>query len=201
VELGLTRTPRRYLAIAIVLTGLLSACVSEGSNINDDPNAGTQQQQYDRLLQRPDIEHATHTYQRALKEIKQALTDKFDLPRWEQRDDTPIDESACGFDFPDIDGRQGVARSINGGFTRAAIPDDRWEEAVSTVTAIAKKYGFQGPERVADKPGNREIRYFDDAGSRLSYGQIKNMSTYISTGCHLTPGAHERGGPPPEESR
>jgi hypothetical protein len=94
-----------------------------------------------------------------------------------------------------------VARSINGGFTRAAIPDDRWEKAISTVTAIAKKYGFQGPERVADKPGNREIRYFDDAGSRLSYGQIKNMSTYISTGCHLTPEAHERGGPPPEESR
>lgn len=201
MELGLTRTPLRKLAGAMVLIGLLSACASEGSNINDDPNAGTQQQQYDKLLQRPDIEQATQTYQSALKEIKNVLTEKFDVPTWEQRDDTPIGAAACGFDFPDVSGREGITRTINGGFTRAVISDNRWEEAVQIVTEVANEYGFKGPERVADKPGNREIRYFDAAGSRLSFGQIKNMSTYISTGCHLTPEAHQRGGPPPEETR
>lgn len=183
------------------MAGLLSACASEGSNINDDPNAGTQQQQYDTLLQRPNIEQVTDTYQKALQEIKQALTKTFDLPQWEQRDDTPIGASACGFDFPDVHLPDGIARSISGGFSRSRIPEDRWEEAVEIVTDVAVNYGFQGPERVADEPGNREIRYFDTAGSRISYGQVKNMSISIRTGCHLTPEAHQRGGPPPEETR
>ncbi|WP_162830255.1 LppA family lipoprotein [Amycolatopsis palatopharyngis] len=201
MELGLTRAPLRKLALAVVLTGLLSACVSEGSNINDDPNAGTQQQQYDTLLQRPDIEQVTDTYQAALDEIKGTLAKKFGLPEWEHGPYREIGEAACGFDFPDVDGRQGITRTISGGFSRSTIPDDRWEESVQIITEIANKYGFKGPERVADKPGNREIRYFDAAGSRLSFGQVKNMSISISTGCHLTPEAHQRGGPPPEETR
>lgn len=173
----------------------------EGGNINDNPNAGGLQDQYSTLMQRPNIEQATDEYKKLLAELKATLRKKFDLPKWEYTDDQRMDESGCGFNFPDVRADQGVARSIKGGFTRDTIPAGKWGEALQIVTRIANDYGFKGPQRIADEPGNREVYYFDAAGTRLAFGQVNNISIGISTGCFLTPEAHRRGEPIPPSAR
>lgn len=196
MELALNRTARSYLTL-LTLAALLCGCMPEGGNINDNPNAGTIQDQYNTLVQRPDIEEATEKYKSLLDEVKAALTTRFDLPEWEYTDGSRMDESGCGFNFPDVRADQGVARSIRGGFTRESIPSRRWDEALQLVTKIANEYGFKGPQRIADEPGNREAYYFDAAGTRFAFGQVDNISIGISTGCFLTSEAHRRGGPVP----
>lgn len=199
-EAVLTRPARKYLTIT-TLAILLCGCTPEDGDINADPNAGTVQEQYHTLLKRPNIEQATDKYQRLLADIRTALRDHFDLPPWEHPDDTPIGAASCGFDFPDVRGDQGVTRTLKGGFTRKSIPEEEWSEALKLVTEVANQYGFKGPHRIADEPGNREVYYFDAAGSRFAFGQVNNISIGISTGCFLTPEAHRRGTPLPPSQR
>lgn len=195
-----TRAGRAYLTVA-TLAVLLCGCVSEGGDINDNPNAGTPQDQYNTLLRRPDIEEATHKYKKLLEELRALFVEKFGLPPWEFRDETPVGEASCGFDFPDVRGDQGLTRTIDGGYTRAPIPPGKWEEAVASVTQVVEKYGFTDPKTIADGPKDHQVQYFDGTGTRLDFGYIDNTILAVSTGCFLTPEAHRRGAPLPSSER
>jgi hypothetical protein len=184
----------RVLVSVLAVATVLGGCAQEGRDINDNPNAGTIQQQFDTLTQRPDIEEATEQWLALIDEVQQALRTTFGLPEWVAYKEDPIGRAGCGFDFPDIGG-DGETRQIDGGYSEAPIPDENWDEAVTTVAAIAEKYGFTKYERMNDRTGYHDLDYLHPDGSRLLLGTQKNTTLAISSGCHLTAAAKRRGKP------
>ncbi|WP_040925943.1 LppA family lipoprotein [Saccharomonospora marina] len=62
---------RVVVAAALAVLLLPAACGTEGGDINDDPNAGTVQEQFDTLLQRPSFERMTERYKEMVTEVRQ----------------------------------------------------------------------------------------------------------------------------------
>lgn len=196
VDLIMNRTTRSYLTLLIV-AALLCGCMPGGGNINDNPNSGTLQDQYNTLLQRPNIKQATAKYQKLISEIQALTREEYDFPEWEYNHGLAFDESGCGFNFPDVPADQAVVRSIYGGFSRKSVPAAEWDDLVKKVARIADKYGLRGPKVVSDGPQDHQVQFFDSTGTRLDFGYIDNTVLAISTGCFLTPEAHRRGHPLP----
>lgn len=190
------RTVARRAAIVCALATLVlpAACDGEG-DINDDPKAGTAQEQFDKLLRRPSFEEMTERYKQLVQEVRQVTIDVADLPAWEEPTGTAIGGARCGFDFPDI-GADGGTRQINGGFSRANISDDLWPKVVEQVARVARKYGFERSEVVQDKPGNHQIYFYDSYGGDLGLGTQAATSMSISSGCFLKDDARQRGTSP-----
>lgn len=187
----------RALAFALVVAALLSGCTPEGrkiNDINDSPNAGTVEQQYATLAQRPDIDEATRVWLQLLDELKRLTVTEFALPEWLSTPGDPVSGAGCGFDFPDIGG-DGATRQINGGYSNAPITDDKWDQAVDKVGEIAKRYGFTRHERMIDRPGNHDVTYFHPDGTKVLFGTELNTVLTLISGCYLTAEAKRRGAP------
>jgi hypothetical protein len=184
----------KFISI-IALAATASTCSSGGKDINDDPNAGTQGQQYAKLIQRPSLEEIKTQYQLTLSEIRKMTVSEFGLPAWEAPPEDPIGGAGCGFNFPDVNLPDGQTLTIDGGYSRANIPDARWADAVAKVGEIAKKYGFTQSQFFRTHPGDNDARYFTPFGDRLDFGTEKNTVLGISSDCHLSSEARQRGGP------
>lgn len=142
---------------------LATGCqVLNGGDINDNPDAGSRQEQFDVLLKRPDIEQITRSYQQLITEIRKETVDRFGLPGWEFGKDDQTSNSACGFEFPDIHVRDGQERGVNGGYSRAKLPDEDWQEALDVVAQLARAKGFsKGPEVLIDRAGEHVVEFYD----------------------------------------
>ncbi|MGH3519421.1 MAG: LppA family lipoprotein [Haloechinothrix sp.] len=183
--------------VSLFAAVLLCGCVPEGRDINDNPNAGTVEDQYRALAQRPDIEQATEQWSQLLQEVRDLLSEEYGLPEWQFREGNRISRAGCGFDFPDISG-DGEARNIRGGYSEAPIPAGSWDEAVTKVGEIAKRYGFTGVLRIADKGNYHEVEFSDPNGTRLNFGAQVNTSLSLGSGCYLTAEAKRRDAPEPQ---
>jgi Lipoprotein confined to pathogenic Mycobacterium len=150
-------------------------------------------EQFATLHQRPDIERAQSQYLGMLETIRTELVARVGIAAW-QPDEDGLSGSACGFNFPDI-GADGEIRRYSSGMSPGNIPDEHWADAVAIVAELAQPYGFGAPAVVVDRPGDHEVSLRDSYGAELLFGTAKNTILSLSTGCHLTKAAHQRGTP------
>jgi hypothetical protein len=179
------------LAVLVCASALICAACGSGTEPKDD-SVGNQEQ-FATLLQRPDIEQAQSNYLSLLEKIRAELVARHGLTPWRPDEDGPSG-SACGADFPDV-GADGEVRRYSSGISPGNIPDEKWGSAVATVAELAGAAGFGAPGIVVDRPGDHEVSLRDSYGAELLFGTAKNTTLSVSTGCHLTRTAHQRGTP------
>ncbi|OZM70628.1 hypothetical protein CFN78_24845 [Amycolatopsis antarctica] len=173
-----------------MLVFAMSACGTEGKDINNDPNAGSAQEQYDKLLERPSFEDATEQYKELVAEVQRITVEVGGIPP----KGTAVGGAACEFDFPGL-GQDAGTRRINGGVPKAAIPDDAWPKVVAQVAEVGKRYGFERQQVFKDQPGNHQVRFFDSYGIDFSLSTEVDTSMSVSTACHFGDAARQRGAP------
>lgn len=180
----------RLIALVCALALLCSAC-----GVGADPKGESVEpsEQFSALLQRPDIERMEATYLTMLETIRAELVAEFGLAEWQPAEGGPSG-SGCGGDFSDI-GADGEIRRYSSGISPGNLPDEEWAAAVGVVAATAARNGFAPPGIVVDRPGDHEVSLRDDFGAELLFGTARNTTLSVSTGCHLTRDAHERGTP------
>lgn len=178
---------------AALVCALAALCVVCGPSV--DPKGGSvgAEEQFATLMQRPDIEEAQARYLRMLAAIRDEMVAGFGIAAWRPAEGGPSG-SACGADFPDV-GADGEVRRFSSGMSPGNLPDDKWPAAVAEVAEIAATYGFAAPRVVVDRPGDHEVSLRDDYGAELLFGTARNTTLSVSTGCHLTKSAHDRGAP------
>lgn len=178
---------RRALVSAVTLLALLvSGCDPNPSE--DDVNA-----RFSELLKRPDIEQMQSTYLALLERIRNALVDEIGIEPFIPDPDEPISGSACPGDFSAVS--DGEVRRYRSGRSPGAISDADWPRALSVVTSVAGQEGFGKPEVVVERPQDHEVALRDRYGAELIFGTAKNTILSLSSGCHLTREAHQRGTP------
>ncbi|WP_235926055.1 LppA family lipoprotein [Actinokineospora pegani] len=150
-------------------------------------------EQYQALSERPDIEEAQARYEGLLSTIRDQLVAEFGIAEWKPPA-SPVRGSACGPDFTDIDA-DGEIRRLSSGSSPGNLPDERWTAAVTLVAETARGLGFGDPEVVVDRQQDHEVSLKDEYGAELLFGTAANTTLSISTGCHLTKAAKERGAP------
>jgi hypothetical protein len=178
-------------AILVFATALI--CAACGSSTESMGNPVGINEQFAALLQRPDIEQAQSRYLGMLEAIRTELVARLGIAAW-QPDEDGLSGSFCGFDFSDV-GADGEIRRYSSGMSPGNIPDNRWADAVAIVAELANPYGFGAPGVVVDRPGDHEVSLRDSYGAELLFGTAKNTILSVSTGCHLTKTAHQRGTP------
>ena len=184
---GLAGLAALACAVGVVVCG---AC---GTGIESKGDSVGIEEQFATLLQRPDIEQAQERYLALLGTIRAELVARLGISAW-QPDKGGPSGSACGAEFPDV-GADGEVRRYSSGMSPGNIPDDRWAAAVGVVTELAARQGFGTPGVVVDRPGDHEVSLRDAYGAELLFGTARNTTLSISTGCHLTQPAHQRGTP------
>ncbi|MCE7011344.1 LppA family lipoprotein [Kibdelosporangium philippinense] len=148
--------------------------------------------QYSQLANRPDIEQIHEEYLGMLGNIRDELVAKIGITPWQPNDEL-FRASMCG-EFNDI-GADGEKRRYSSGHSPGNLPDARWGEAVKLVESIANQHGFKLHGAVIDRPGDHEVTFGNDWGAELLFGTAKNTTLSVSSGCHLTREAYQRGAP------
>jgi hypothetical protein len=149
-------------------------------------------EQYAELRKRPDIEQVHTEYLQMLEQIRGELVARIGIAAWIPKDD-PWGASMCG-EFNAV-GADGEKRSYSSGRSPGNLPDAKWDEALKLVESIATQHGFKLHGAVIDKPGDHEFTFGNDWGAELLFGTAKNTTLSVSTGCHLTREAYQRGTP------
>jgi hypothetical protein len=180
----------RARGLVCVLLVLCGAC---GPGADQKGGSMPKSEQFTTLLQRPDIEQMQARYLAMMEQIRSELVSRLDVAEW-QPDEGGVSGSGCGADFPDV-GADGEVRRYSSGFSPGNIPDDKWPAAVEMVADIARTNGFADPLVVVDRPGDHEVSMRDGYGAELLFGTARNTTLSVSTGCHLTSAAHQRGEP------
>jgi hypothetical protein len=145
------------------------------------------------LLTRPDLEQTEADARKMLDEIRAELVSRLAIAPWEPGKGEAYTGSACGGDFQNIDGAE--VRRFSSGRSPGNIPDAKWAEAVDLVKSIAGRYGFGEPGIVVDRPSDHEVTFRNNYGAELWFGTAANTTLSLTTGCHLTREAHQRGKP------
>lgn len=149
------------------------------------------------LMKRPDLTQVQADYQSMFETIRERLVAELGVAQWVP-DHDPISGSACGGDLSHLDGAE-VLR-MDAGTSPGNLPDAQWDQAVAIVTEVAGERGFGAPKVVAGGPSNHEVSFRDPYNGRLLFGTGANTVLAVSTGCHLTQEAHQRGTyQPPKE--
>lgn len=172
------------LACAILL--LVGACDSKGDSMS------SKDEQFAELRKRPDIEQVQSDYLAMLADIRTALVDRIGTAAWRPKEKDAITGSACG-DHPDLPDAH--IRRLSSGTSPGNLPDAKWQEAVDLVGSIAARHGFGNPGTVVDRPNDHEVSFSNEYGAELLFGTAANTTLSISTGCHLSKEAHQRGTP------
>ncbi|MFC0106700.1 LppA family lipoprotein [Kibdelosporangium aridum] len=149
-------------------------------------------EQYAELKKRPDIEQVHEEYTKMLEEIRTELVARIGIQPWQPKAD-PWGASMCG-EFNDV-GADGEKRRYSSGHSPGNLPDAKWDEALKLVESIAAQHGFKLHGAVVDKPGDHEFTFGNAWGGELLFGTAKNTTLSVSTGCHLTRAAYQRGTP------
>jgi hypothetical protein len=175
----------RLFALLCTLLLLAGACDSKGGSMSKD-------EQYAELLKRPDLEQTEADARKMLDEIRGELVSRVGIAPWEPGKGEAYTGSACG-DFPNISGAE--KRRFSSGRSPGNLPDAKWAEAVELVKSIAGRYGFDQQGTVVDRPGDHEVTFGNNYGAELWFGTAVNTTLSLTTGCHLTREAHQRGTP------
>ncbi len=165
------------LAIAITV----AACADRaGEAVNKQ---ASYDQQLRELLQRPDINDAVSRYDRMRADISDRIAAEIGLSPWKKDNGT---RAGCR-EFPDVDDGEKESAQLGTWFVGAAIPDDKWPQAVAIFSEITSKYGFESPPRVlVDRPGNHEVTAADPWGADATLGTEVGTILGLLTGCHPT---------------
>ncbi|MGC7097473.1 LppA family lipoprotein [Amycolatopsis lurida] len=187
--------------LGVLLSALICAfalCSCEGDNPGNDSSRGdmTLEQQWAELMRRPSLDEAVTRYEKMEREITDALSTEFGLPRWEgggKNSDNP----GCA-EFAEVDAWDAMAQVLAGSLTPAVIPSDQWPRAVDTIKRVAATYGFTSPGLAVDRGDFHIVNLHDGYAAKLSVTTgTEKANTIISvvTGCHLLPEAKQRGVP------
>lgn len=179
------------LLTALAATAALVVGGCDSSPSEDDVN-----EMFSQLMQRPDLETAQAEYLALLERIRTRLVDDLGIKPF-----IPAEESvrgaACPGELSEVD--EAEVRFYPSAYSRGTISDADWPRAVEIVTSITSKHGFGEPKTVVDRSGDHEVAIYDTYGAELIFGTAKNTIVGLTTGCHLTREAHQRGAPKPEE--
>jgi predicted LppA-like lipoprotein len=151
------------------------------------------QQQFQEMLQRPDIDQVTARYEQMRTQIRERLTTELGLSPWQDESDSKA--SDCR-DYPAVEGADKESRFPSTWTVNAAITDEKWPHAITIIDEVARSYGFESPPRViVDRPGDHEVTMADQYGADLIFGTKAATILSLRTGCHLTAVAHKRATP------
>ncbi|ONI78104.1 hypothetical protein ALI144C_30460 [Actinosynnema sp. ALI-1.44] len=154
--------------------------------------------QFAELLKRPDIESAAKRHEEILTKIRDKLVAAGFTAAWREAEDSSS-VSGCQSGFSDtwseIDSDTAEIRALAQWISSGNLPDGKWEQAVKVVEEVAREHGFDGPAVVVDRPGDHEVSFKDGYGAHLQFGTVQNTVLSLTTGCHLTVAAHQRGTP------
>lgn len=191
--------PLAGAGLVLVLAGCTGQDAQENSMSNNDKAAA---EQFEQLMQRPDIDEAAARYGEMYRKIRDQLTSAVPALHWEQTN--PPGRAACGTEFGAIDqaGRSDAQERGLGNWTaRGNLPDAQWDEAVLVVGGVARSYGFNsGPSVVKNNPSDHYVTFRDPYGGELNFGTAVNTTLLVRTGCHLTAEAKNRGSLAPTPS-
>lgn len=192
----MSRIARVALAACVVLLGVLAAgCDGSESGFGNYESDMSPQEQFDRLMQRPDLDDAVKRYRSMSEEIRTLLGRQFDLPEWNNGGGGRVGPG-CN-DFPDVHGWDGEQHVGEDWDTPKPLTDAQWPEAVSEVKEIARSYGFDKVTFEVAKAKFRKIKLADRYGATLYFGKQTNTLLGVDTGCHLYAEAKKRGTPRP----
>ncbi|MCE7011345.1 LppA family lipoprotein [Kibdelosporangium philippinense] len=155
--------------------------------------SSSKNEQFTELAKRPDIEQINGEYERMLEQIRDQLVAEIGITAWVP-DENPRRASLCGAEFNDVGG-DGEVRLYSSGHSPGNLPDAKWADALKLVESIVGQHGFKLHGAVVDRPGDHEVTFGNDWGAELLFGTAKNTTLSITTGCHLTQEAHQRGTP------
>lgn len=150
-------------------------------------------QQYAELMNRPNISEAVVLYEDMRGKIRDRMSSEFTLPKWtEQQDSSRF--SGCAPQFSEVDQKDSTKKYLPRWFTTAPL-GAKWQKVKEIVTEVAAGYGFNRISLDIAKPDDAEYNLNDQYGAELSIGSAKNTVLALTTGCHLTAAAKQRGVP------
>jgi hypothetical protein len=195
---------RVRLTTALAVAGLLFvvSCGGgdeyfNGGSVDDKSN----EQKIEELLARPDIEQVVAKYREMEEQIVDELTDKIAGLSF-YRVDSTASFRGCGMEYSGIDRWTAQKQGLGTNKSDGNLPDEQWPQALKIVTDIAAQYGFGKPKFFQDEPGMHHVVLSDPYGAGLRFSTAVNTLVAITTGCHLTPPAHQNDGSlPPSSSR
>jgi len=177
----------RVVASGMVLL-LLAGCSSAASKAakENDKMSGA----FTELMKRPNLIQVHDDYQAMFETIRTRLVDEVGVAPWVP-DDHPISGSGCDGDLSHLSGAE-VLR-MDAGMSPGNLPDAKWDQAVAIVAEVAKKHGFRAPAAIVNRPSDHEVSFRDPYDGELLFGTGGNTILSVSTDCHLTQEAHQRG--------
>jgi hypothetical protein len=183
--------------IVVVAAILVSACGPMGKKAAEDERRNMENSQFAELMTRPDIETVAKRYEDMRMKIRDTLVaDKF-VVSWQERSDSSGGVLGCNRSFPEVDSSTARVWALKRWTSEGNLPDDKWERAVAAVAEIGREYGFGEPKVVVNRPSDHEVSFRDGYGGEMLFGTAKNTILALTTGCHLTVAAHQRGTPTP----
>ncbi|PRX44939.1 putative LppA-like lipoprotein [Prauserella shujinwangii] len=183
-------TKPHLLTALTAMTALLAGGCDSGSSA-DDVN-----EMFGKLMRRPHIEAVQADYLALLDRIRARLVDQLGIKPFVP-DREPFSGAACPGEMSEV--KEAQVRFYPSARSPGTIPDADWPRAVEIVTEITSENGFGEPRTVVDRPGDHEVAIYDTYDAELIIGTAENTIVGLSTGCHLTREAHQRGTPEPEE--
>jgi hypothetical protein len=179
----------RWTGSVIVLVAILV-----GGCSGKDPNL--QAKQFSELLARPDIATAARGYEEIRVKVTDQLTSQGFTSTWTAVPDSTGARSCLpAYSELEVDTEE---RSLTLWEAEEVIPEEKWVTALAVVTGIVREHGFGEPETVVNRVDDHEVAIRDGYGAQIIFGTAKNTIFRITTGCHLTVAAHQRGTPAPK---
>ncbi|MBE1467682.1 LppA family lipoprotein [Kibdelosporangium phytohabitans] len=179
---------------------LVSGCAAEPAS---DDKEKTLNSQFAELQKRPDIDSAVQRYGEVLTKIRDRLAASNFATGWREAKDRASSRGCTsGFSgaWSEIDDETGEIRTLPTWISSGNLPDEKWDSAVSAIVETVRDHGFDGPGVVANRPGDHEVIFRDGYGAQITFGTLTNTVLSLTTGCHLTVAAHQRGTPPPKRT-
>lgn len=173
---------RAVAAASVALLLAATGCESREERVNE---------LFSTMMQLPDIETMESKYQGLLATIRERLVAEIGIRPWQQSGQM-VSGSGCGGDLSALRG-DGEIRRYRSGKSPGNIADADWPRALRLVASIAQEQGFGGPATVVDRAGDHEVSLKDQYGAELLFGTAVNTTLSLSTGCHLTREARDRG--------
>ena len=184
-----SRAAANKAAVAKVVASAMTVLLLAGCNSvakENDKMSGA----FTELMKRPNLIQVHGDYQSMFETIRTRLVDEVGVAQWVP-DDHPISGSGCGGDLSHLSGAE-VLR-MDAGMSPGNLPDAKWDQAVAIVTEVAGKRGFRAPAVIVNRPRDHEVSFRDPYDGELLFGTGGNTILAVSTGCHLTQEAHQRG--------
>jgi outer membrane murein-binding lipoprotein Lpp len=170
--------------VASIITLLLLAGCNSAAKEKDKMSEA-----FAELMKRPDITQVQADYQSMFETIRERLVAEVGVAQWVPHR-LPISGAGCDAGFSHLDGE---TRSMDAGMSPGNLSDAKWDQAVAIVTEVAGKRGFGAPKVIVSKPNSHEVSFRDPYNGELLFGSGGNTVLAVSTGCHLTQEAHQRG--------